>query len=152
MIDKISRSIAHALSQVRDGSTVLIGGFGTVGVPDELIDGLIEQGARDTTVVNNNAVSCDTGQAALLAAWRVRKIICSFPRRLDSHVFDALYRSGGIELKLAPQGNPAERLRAASAGIGAFFCPTAYGTELTAEGAERWAVVQRVAHEVQGPD
>ncbi|MDM0047141.1 3-oxoacid CoA-transferase subunit A [Variovorax dokdonensis] len=135
MIDKIAPSVADALAQVRDGSTVLIGGFGTAGIPSELIDGLIEQGARDLTVVNNNAGNGDTGLAALLAAGRVRKIICSFPRQVDSHVFDGLYRSGKLELELVPQGNLAERLRAAGAGIGAFFCPTAYGTEL-AKGKE----------------
>ena len=130
MIDKISPSIAHALSQVRDGSTVLIGGFGTAGVPNELVDGLIEQGARDLTVVNNNAGNGEHGVAALLKAGRVRKIICSFPRQADSHVFDALYRRGDIELELVPQGNLAERLRAAGAGVGAFYTPTGFGTEL----------------------
>ncbi|MES2246476.1 MAG: 3-oxoacid CoA-transferase subunit A [Pseudomonadota bacterium] len=130
MIDKISPSIAHALSAVRDGSTVLIGGFGTAGIPNELIDGLIEQGARDLTVVNNNAGNGDTGLAALLKTGRVRKIICSFPRQADSFVFDALYRAGKIELELVPQGNLAERLRAAGAGVGAFFTPTGFGTEL----------------------
>ena len=130
MIDKIAPSIADALAEVRDGATVLIGGFGTAGIPGELIDGLIEQGARDLTVVNNNAGNGDHGLAALLKAGRVRKIICSFPRQADSHVFDALYRSGKIELELVPQGNLAERIRAAGAGIGAFFCPTGYGTEL----------------------
>ena len=98
--------------------------FGTAGIPNELIDGLIAQGARDLTIVNNNAGNGDTGLAALLKAGRVRKIICSFPRQSDSHVFDALYRAGKIELELVPQGNLAERLRAAGAGIGAFFCPT----------------------------
>jgi len=130
MIDKIVDTIADALSGVADGSTVLIGGFGTAGIPSELIDGLIAQGAKDLTIVNNNAGNGDTGLAALLAAGRVRKIICSFPRQADSHVFDALYRSGRIELELVPQGNLAERLRAAGAGIGAFFTPTGFGTEL----------------------
>jgi 3-oxoadipate CoA-transferase alpha subunit len=130
MIDKIAPSIADALAGVRDGATVLIGGFGTAGIPSELIDGLIAQGARELTVVNNNAGNGDTGLAALLKAGRVRKIICSFPRQADSHVFDELYRSGRIELELVPQGNLAERLRAAGAGIGAFFTPTGYGTEL----------------------
>jgi 3-oxoadipate CoA-transferase, alpha subunit len=132
MIDKIAASVAEALQDVPDGATVLIGGFGTAGIPGELIDGLIEQGARDLTVVNNNAGNADTGLAALLQTGRVRKIICSFPRQADSHVFDELYRSGKLELELVPQGNLAERLRAAGAGIGAFFCPTAYGTELAA--------------------
>src|SRR5881296_566101 len=135
MINKIARSIAEALADVKDGSTVLIGGFGTAGIPNELIDGLIEQGAKDLTVVNNNAGNGDTGLAALLKAGRVRKIICSFPRQVDSHVFDALYRSGKLELELVPQGNLAERMRAAGAGVGAFFCPTSYGTPL-AEGKE----------------
>ncbi|MEY2659212.1 MAG: hypothetical protein RLZZ123_384 [Pseudomonadota bacterium] len=130
MIDKISPSIADALAGTPDGATVLIGGFGTAGIPSELIDGLIEQGARDLTIVNNNAGNGETGLAALLKAGRVRKIICSFPRQADSQVFDGLYRSGKLELELVPQGNLAERLRAAGAGIGGFFTPTGYGTEL----------------------
>ena len=130
MINKIVASIAEALQDVRDGSTVLIAGFGTSGIPAELIDGLIEQGAKDLVVVNNNAGNADYGLAALLKAGRVRKIVCSFPRQVDSWVFDELYRSGKLELELVPQGNLAERIRAAGAGIGAFFCPTAYGTEL----------------------
>jgi len=135
MINKIAASIAEALAGVQDGSTVLIGGFGTSGIPGELIDGLIAQGAKDLTVVNNNAGNADHGLAALLKAGRVRKIICSFPRQVDSWVFDELYRSGKLELELVPQGNLAERMRAAGAGIGAFFCPTAYGTDL-AKGKE----------------
>ncbi|HEY0200596.1 MAG TPA: 3-oxoacid CoA-transferase subunit A [Burkholderiaceae bacterium] len=135
MIDKIVASVAEALAGVRDGATVLIGGFGTSGNPNELIAGLIEQGAKDLTVVNNNAGNGDAGLAALLKTGRVRKIICSFPRQVDSWVFDDLYRSGKIELELVPQGNLAERMRAAGAGIGAFFCPTAFGTEL-AKGKE----------------
>jgi 3-oxoadipate CoA-transferase alpha subunit len=135
VINKIAASVADALADTPDGATVLIGGFGTAGVPNELIDGLIAQGARDLTVVNNNAGNGDTGLAALLKAGRVRKIICSFPRQTDSQVFDALFRSGRIELELVPQGNLAERIRAAGAGIGAFFCPTGYGTEL-AKGKE----------------
>ena len=113
----------------------MIGGFGTAGMPSELIDALIDQGARDLTIVNNNAGNGETGLAALLKAKRVRKIICSFPRQIDSYVFDALYRAGEIELELVPQGNLAERIRAAGAGIGAFFTPTGYGT-LLAEGKE----------------
>ena len=132
MIDKRARTVAEALGDVPDGATVLIGGFGTAGIPVELIEGLFEQGARELTVVNNNAGNGDTGLAALLKAGRVRKIVCSFPRQADSHVFDALYRSGRIELELVPQGNLAERLRAAGAGIGAFFTPTGYGTALAA--------------------
>jgi 3-oxoadipate CoA-transferase alpha subunit len=130
MINKISPSIAAALEGTPDGATVLIGGFGTAGIPSELIDGLIEQGARDLTIVNNNAGNGESGLAALLKAGRVRKIICSFPRQADSHIFDGLYRSGKLELELVPQGNLAERLRAAGAGIGGFFTPTGYGTEL----------------------
>jgi len=132
MINKLADSVAQALEGVQDGATVLIGGFGTAGIPGELIDGLIAQGARDLTVVNNNAGNGEQGLAALLKAGRVRKIICSFPRQVDSHVFDGLYRAGKLELELVPQGTLAERLRAAGAGIGAFFCPTAYGTELAA--------------------
>jgi 3-oxoadipate CoA-transferase alpha subunit len=108
----------------------MIGGFGTAGIPTELIEGLIEQGARDLTLVNNNAGNGEQGMAALLKTGRVRKIICSFPRQVDSHIFDGLYRSGKLELELGPQGNLAERIRAAGAGIGAFFTPTGYGTEL----------------------
>jgi 3-oxoadipate CoA-transferase alpha subunit len=130
MINKIARSLADALAGVNDGSTVLIGGFGTAGIPGELIDALIEQGAKDLTIVNNNAGNGDTGLAALLAAGRVRKVICSFPRQADSHIFDGLYRSGKLELELTPQGNLAERIRAAGAGIGAFFSPTGFGTDL----------------------
>jgi 3-oxoadipate CoA-transferase alpha subunit len=135
MIDKFVESAAAALADVPDGATVMIGGFGTAGLPDELIAALIAQGARDLTVVNNNAGNGDTGLAALLATGRVRKIICSFPRQADSHHFDRLYREGRIELELVPQGNLAERIRAAGAGIGAFFTPTGYGTVL-AEGKE----------------
>ena len=130
MIDKIARSVADAMAGIQDGATVLIGGFGTAGIPNELIDGLIAQGAKDLTVVNNNAGNGETGLAALLKAGRVRKIICSFPRQVDSQIFDGLYRSGKLELELVPQGNLAERIRAAGAGIGAFFCPTGFGTEL----------------------
>lgn len=135
MINKIAASVAEALEGIGDGATVLIGGFGTAGIPNELIDGLLEQGARELTVVNNNAGNGDHGLAALLKAGRVRKIICSFPRQADSQVFDSLYRGGQIELELVPQGNLAERLRAAGAGVGAFFTPTGYGTEL-AQGKE----------------
>lgn len=135
MVDKIISSLAAAVSDIHDGATVMIGGFGNAGMPRELIDALINQGAKDLTIVNNNAGNGDTGLAALLAAGRVRKIICSFPRQADSHVFDALYRSGKLELELTPQGNLAERIRAAGAGIGGFFSPTGYGT-LLAEGKE----------------
>jgi 3-oxoadipate CoA-transferase alpha subunit len=129
-MDKIVATPAEALADVRDGATVMIGGFGTAGLPDELIEALIEQGAGDLTLVNNNAGNGDTGLAALLAKGRVRKIICSFPRQVDSWHFDRLYREGRIELELVPQGTLAERIRAAGAGIGAFYTPTGYGTEL----------------------
>ena len=135
MINKVFASAAEALRDVDDGATVMIGGFGTAGLPNELIDALVDQGARELTVVNNNAGNGDTGLAALLGAGRVRKIICSFPRQADSWHFDKLYREGKIELELVPQGNLAERIRAAGAGIGGFFTPTGYGTEL-AKGKE----------------
>lgn len=135
MINKLFASPEAALEDVPDGATIMIGGFGTAGLPDELVHALIEQGARELVVVNNNAGNGDTGLAALLAARRVRKIICSFPRQPDSHHFDSLYRGGHIELELVPQGNLAERIRAGGAGIGAFFTPTGYGTDL-AKGKE----------------
>jgi 3-oxoadipate CoA-transferase alpha subunit len=135
MINKIVASPQEALADIRDGATVMIGGFGTAGQPNELIDALIDTGARDLVIVNNNAGNGDTGLAALLARKRVRKIICSFPRQADSHHFDGLYRAGELELELVPQGNLAERIRAAGAGIGGFFTPTGYGTEL-AKGKE----------------
>ena len=135
MIDKQVAGLAEALAGTADGSTVMIGGFGGAGQPNELIDALIEQGAKDLVVVNNNAGNGETGLAALLKAGRVRKIICSFPRQADSQIFDGLYRSGQLELELVPQGNLAERIRAAGAGIGGFFSPTGYGTEL-AKGKE----------------
>jgi 3-oxoadipate CoA-transferase alpha subunit len=135
MIDKFVATPAQALADLRDGATVMIGGFGNAGMPAELIDALIAQGARELTIVNNNAGNGDTGLAALLKAKRVRKILCSFPRQVDSWHFDALYRAGEIELELVPQGTLAERIRAAGAGIGAFYTPTAFGTRL-AEGKE----------------
>lgn len=135
MINKIAASVEEALAPIQDGATVLIGGFGGAGQPAELIDALIAQGAKDLVIVNNNAGNGETGLAALLKAGQVRKIICSFPRQADSHIFDALYRSGKLELELVPQGNLAERIRAAGAGIGAFFTPTGFGT-LLAEGKE----------------
>lgn len=130
MIDKTLPSLAQAVADVRDGATVMIGGFGGAGQPTELVEALLAQGARDLTLVNNNAGNGETGLAALLKAGRVRKLICSFPRQADSHVFEALYRAGRIELELVPQGNLAERIRAAGAGVGAFYTPTGYGTEL----------------------
>ena len=135
MIDKTVASADEALAGIADGATIMIGGFGGAGQPNELIDALIEQGAKDLVIVNNNAGNGETGLAALLKAGRVRKIICSFPRQADSQVFDGLYRSGRLELELVPQGNLAERIRAAGAGIGGFFTPTGYGTEL-AKGKE----------------
>ncbi len=135
MINKIVESAHAALSDIQDGATIMIGGFGPAGMPSELIDALIDQGAKELIIVNNNAGNGETGLAALLKARRVRKIICSFPRQTDSQIFDALYRAGDIELELVPQGNLAERIRAAGAGIGAFFTPTGYGTQL-AEGKE----------------
>ena len=135
MIQKEVASLAEAVRDVADGSTVMIGGFGTAGLPNELVGALLEQGAKDLTIINNNAGNGDTGLAALLAARRVRKIVCSFPRQVDSHHFDRLYRAGEIELELVPQGNLAERIRAAGAGIGGFFTPTGYGTDL-AKGKE----------------
>jgi 3-oxoadipate CoA-transferase alpha subunit len=135
MIDKIFTSVAAAVAGIGDGSTVMIGGFGTAGMPSELIDGLLETDARDLTIVSNNAGNGEIGLAALLKARRVRKIICSFPRQTDSYIFDGLFRAGEIELEVVPQGNLAERIRAAGAGIGGFFTPTAYGT-LLAEGKE----------------
>ncbi|MEZ0115972.1 3-oxoadipate CoA-transferase alpha subunit [Catenulispora sp. EB89] len=125
----------QAVAGIADGSTVLVGGFGMAGMPVALIDALIRQGAKDLTIVSNNAGNGDTGLAALLAKRRVRKVICSFPRQSDSYVFDELYRAGLVELELVPQGTLAERMRAAGAGIGAFFCPTGVGTPL-AEGKE----------------
>ena len=130
MIDKTVQTTADAMAGVKDGATVLVGGFGGAGQPMELIHALIEQGATDLTVVANNAGNGETGLAALLAAGRVRKLICSFPRSADSQVFDALYRAGRIELELVPQGNLAERMRAAGAGVGAFYTPTGFGTDL----------------------
>jgi 3-oxoadipate CoA-transferase alpha subunit len=135
MIQKEVASLRDAVADVPDGATVMIGGFGTAGLPNELVGALLEQGAKDLTIINNNAGNGDTGLAALLAARRVKKIVCSFPRQVDSHHFDRLYRAGEIELELVPQGNLAERIRAAGAGIGGFFTPTGYGTEL-AKGKE----------------
>ncbi|OFZ84138.1 MAG: 3-oxoadipate CoA-transferase [Betaproteobacteria bacterium RBG_16_66_20] len=135
MINKIFATAQTALADVPDGATVMISGFGGAGMPSELIDGLIAQGATDLTVVNNNAGNGDSGLAALIAAGRVRKILCSFPRQVDSWHFDRLYRAGKLELELVPQGTLAERIRAAGAGVGGFFTPTAFGTRL-AEGKE----------------
>ena len=135
MVSKVVESPAAAVAGIADGATVMIGGFGTAGMPAVLIDALIAQGAGSLTVVCNNAGNGETGLAALLKAGRVRKMICSFPRQADSYVFDALYRAGKVELEVVPQGTLVERIRAAGAGIGAFFTPTGYGTML-AEGKE----------------
>jgi 3-oxoadipate CoA-transferase, alpha subunit len=135
MINKFFESPEAALADIPDGATVMIGGFGNAGMPAALINALIDQGARQLTIVNNNAGNGDTGLAALMKAKRVRKILCSFPRQTDSWHFDALYRAGEIELELVPQGTLAERIRAAGAGIGAFYTPTAFGTDL-AKGKE----------------
>ena len=135
MIDKFVATAEEALADVPDGATVMIGGFGNAGMPARLIDALIAQGAKDLTVVNNNAGNADAGLAALIGAGRVRKILCSFPRQTDSWHFDQAWRAGRIELELVPQGTLAERIRAAGAGIGAFYTPTAFGTQL-AQGKE----------------
>ncbi|MBU3538398.1 3-oxoacid CoA-transferase subunit A [Polynucleobacter sp. UK-Gri1-W3] len=135
MIDKTSASIHEAIKQIKDGSTVMIGGFGTAGQPAQLIDALIEHGAKELTVVNNNAGNGDLGLAALLKAGQVKKIICSFPRQSDSYEFDKLYYAKKIELELVPQGNLAARIQAAGAGLGAIYTPTGFGT-LLAEGKE----------------
>jgi 3-oxoadipate CoA-transferase, alpha subunit len=149
VIDKTVASVEDAVAGIPDGATVMIGGFGRAGQPVELIDALIAHGATDLTVVNNNAGNGDLGLAALLAARRVRKIICSVPRQHDSWVFDGLYREGAIELELVPQGTLAERIRAAGAGIGAFFCPTGVGTDL-AEGREHRTIGGR-EHVIEFP-
>jgi len=133
MIDKSRTSLAEVLSQIKDGSTIMIGGFGTAGQPAELIDGLIELGVQDLVIVNNNAGNGDYGLAKLLKSGAVRKIICSFPRQSDSWVFDELYRAGKIELELVPQGNLAYRIQAAGMGLGPIYTPTGFGT-LLAEG------------------
>lgn len=133
MIDKQVRSIAEGLEGIADGSTVLIGGFGSVGQPDQLIEGLIEQGARDLICVANNAGTGHVGLAKLMELGRVRRMVCSFPRSVGSTVFEDLYRAGKIELELVPQGTLAERIRAAGAGIPAFFTATAANTLLARE-------------------
>lgn len=132
MIDKSDFTIERATADIFDGAVVMIGGFGTAGMPNELIDALIAHGAGDLTIVSNNAGNGDTGLAALIAARRVRKIVCSFPRQSDSHHFDSLYRAGQVELELVPQGNLAARIQAAGAGLGAIYTPTGFGTQLAA--------------------
>jgi 3-oxoadipate CoA-transferase alpha subunit len=151
MIDKQKPSAQAAVAGIADGATVLIGGFGSAGTPFALIDALLEQGARELTIVNNNAGNAERGIAALLAAGRVRKMVCSFPRQSDSHVFDALYRAGKVELELVPQGTLAERIRAAGAGIPAFYTATSHGTPLAAgketrEFAGRSYVLEHALH------
>lgn len=121
MIDKSVSTLSEAIAGIHDGATIMIGGFGPAGQPTYLIDALIEQGARDLTIINNNAGNGEVGLAALLKAGRVRKMICSFPRQVDSQIFDDLYRSGKVELELVPQGNLAARIQAAGAGLGAVF-------------------------------
>ena len=135
MIDKVVASPGAAVADIKHGATLMVGGFGTAGMPAELLAALIDQGARDLTIVSNNAGNGNTGLAALLQARRVRKIICSFPRQADSYVFDGLYRAKDIELELVPQGNLVARIQAAGSGFGAFYTPTGYGT-LLAEGKE----------------
>lgn len=149
MINKFFGSAAQALSDVPDGATILVGGFGGAGMPNELIDALVAQGARDLTIVNNNAGAGEHGLAALLKARRVRKVICSYPRQEGAHHFERLYRAGDIELELVPQGTLAERLRAAGAGIGGFFTPTGFGTEL-AKGKET-RVIDGTGHVFEKP-
>ncbi|WP_447717119.1 3-oxoacid CoA-transferase subunit A [Pluralibacter gergoviae] len=135
MIDKSVQTLEQAVAGIPDGATIMIGGFGPAGQPTYLIDALIAQGARDLTIINNNAGNGEVGLAALLKAGRVRKMICSFPRQVDSQIFDDLYRRGEVELELVPQGNLACRIQAAGSGLGAVFTPTGYGTVL-AEGKE----------------
>jgi 3-oxoadipate CoA-transferase, alpha subunit len=149
MLDKIFDSPQAALADVRDGATILVGGFGGAGVPEELIDALIAHGAKDLTIVNNNAGNGEVGIAALLKAGRVRKIVCSYPRQADSHHFQALYRAGKVELDLVPQGTLSERMRAAGAGIGGFYTPTGYGTDL-AKGKET-RVIDGRGHVLESP-
>ncbi|MFK3800191.1 MULTISPECIES: 3-oxoacid CoA-transferase subunit A [unclassified Pseudomonas] len=135
MINKLLPSPAQALADIPDGAVVAVGGFGGAGMPDDLIQALIAQGARNLTLVSNNAGQGDIGLAALLKTGQVRKILCSYPRMVGSYVFEELYRAGKIELEIVPQGNLAERLRAAGCGIGGFYTPTGYGT-LLAQGKE----------------
>jgi 3-oxoadipate CoA-transferase, alpha subunit len=149
LIDKLHATCAAAVADIPDGATVMIGGFGTAGLPNELTDALIELGARNLVIVNNNAGNGESGLAALIALGRVRKIVCSFPRQADSHHFDRAYREGRIELELVPQGNLAERIRAAGAGVGGFYTPTGYGTEL-ARGKETREIAGRM-HVLESP-
>ena len=140
---QVLQTTDEAVAGIEDGSTVLVGGFGLAGMPFDLIDALIRQGAKDLTIVSNNAGNGDVGLAALLKAGQVRKVVCSFPRQVDSWVFDGLYRTGKLELELVPQGNLAERMRAAGAGIGAFYCPTGW--------ARRWPRARKPARSTAAP-
>ncbi len=149
MIDKTVASAEAAVADIHDGASVMIGGFGTAGMPDELIDALIALEVGNLTIINNNAGNGETGVAALIREGRVRKIICSFPRQADSHHFDARYRAGEIELELVPQGNLAARIQAAGAGLGAIFTPTGFGTQL-AEGKET-RTIDGVDHVLEYP-
>jgi 3-oxoadipate CoA-transferase alpha subunit len=149
MIDKVAASAAEAVAGIRDGATVLVGGFGTAGIPLELIDALIAQGARELTIVSNHAGNGDIGLARLIALGHVRRLVCSYPRHKDSYAFERLFREGRIELELVAQGTLAERLRAAGAGIGAFYTPTGCGT-LLAQGKET-RVIDGRAHVLEYP-
>ena len=130
MIQKIIPSVAEALRDIADGSTIFISGFGGAGLPILLLDALLEQGAKNLTLISNNAGASGVGIAKLVSAGRVKKMVCSFPRQPESGAFDDLYRAGKIELELVPQGTLAERIRAGGAGIGGFYTPTGFGTEL----------------------
>lgn len=149
MIDKTVTSAEAAVADIHDGASVMIGGFGTAGMPDDLIDALIARKVGNLTIINNNAGNGETGVAALIREGRVRKIVCSFPRQADSHHFDALYRAGEIELELVPQGNLAARIQAAGAGLGAIFTPTGFGTQL-ADGKET-RTIEGVNHVLEYP-
>lgn len=151
MINKLYLNATEALADIQDGATIMFGGFGMAGHPVDLIHELIRQGARDLCIINNNAGNADWGLAALLKTGRVRKVICSFPRQKDSYVFDELYLSGKVELELTPQGNLAERIRAGGFGIGGFYTPTGYGTELARNKETRflngkWQVLETPLH------
>lgn len=149
MINKIVPSLAEAVADIPNGASVMISGFGGAGLPTDLIDALVAQGAKDLTIISNNAGSGGVGISKLVLGGQVRKVVCSFPRQPGSNAFDDLYRAGKLELELVPQGTLAERIRAAGAGIGAFFTPTAVGTEL-AEGKEQ-RVINGVAHVLEYP-
>lgn len=149
MIDKAVASAEAAVAEIQDSASVMIGGFGTAGMPDQLIDALIARGVGDLTIINNNAGNGEAGVAALIREGRVKKIICSFPRQSDSHHFDAAYRAGKIELELVAQGNLAARIQAAGAGLGAIFTPTGYGTLLA--GSKETREINGVHHVLEYP-